>query len=128
MSVRWDAGDWRGVLGFLLFLVIIFIPGLWAVHKTTGRPYRDMVLLLLGALVLIGLMFPAVVFFNGELNSPDPTTRKLTKYGFRYGLVAIGVLVWWGFNRLAQARRQQDESLLAADPNDLPEPPPSEGQ
>jgi hypothetical protein len=107
MSAGLDAGVWRAVFAFILFLVVVLVPGLWGVHKTTGRPYREMLLLLTAALVLIGLMVPAVVFFDGAVNSPDPGTRNLAKVVFRWGFLAIAMLVWWCFNRLARVRRRR---------------------
>jgi hypothetical protein len=104
-----DAGVWRAILAFLLFLVIVLVPGLWGVHKTTGRPYREMLLLLSAALVLIGLMVPAIVFFDGAVNSPDSSTRNLAKLVFRWGFLAVAILVWWGFNRFARVRLRQRE-------------------
>jgi hypothetical protein len=109
MPVGLDAGVRRAVLAFLLFLVVVLVPGLWGVHKTTGRPYREMLLLLSAALVLIGLMVPAIVFFDGVFNSPDRGTRNLAAFVFRWGFLAIAVLVWWGFNRLDRFRRRQSE-------------------
>jgi hypothetical protein len=109
---------------FVLFLVVIFTLVLWGVHKTTGRSYRDMVLLLLAGFVLIGVMMSAMVFFREPLDSPDRGTRQLTSFVFRYGFLAIAGLVWWGFNRLERIRRQR-KSLREnrAFDNHPPEPP-----
>jgi hypothetical protein len=106
IAVGLDAGEWRAILAFLFFMVVVLGLGLWGVHKTSGRSYRDMVLLLLAGVVLIGLMVPAIVYFREPLDSPDPRTRQLTKFVFQWGFAAIAILVCWGFNRLVRARRR----------------------
>jgi len=110
MAARLDADVWRAVLAFLLFLVVVLVPGLWGVHKTTGRPYREMLSLLAGAVVLIGFMVLGFAVFSKWIFSPDPRTSHLADRLFAWVYLPIAAFIWWVFNRLAKRHRKQHTS------------------
>src|ERR1051326_9468148 len=61
----------------LLFFGFSLGIGLWRVHKTTGRPYRDMWSELGAAMVIIGFIALWFFLFRKSVFSPDPGTRHL---------------------------------------------------
>jgi uncharacterized protein YqgC (DUF456 family) len=75
--------------------------GLWFVHRTTGRPYRDMMAVLCGAIVLILLFVPIGILFKSY--GPASIQRWLLRraeYALSFG---AALLVWWAFNRWGSA-------------------------
>lgn len=96
--------DIPALLIFLGFLLIVGVPGLWYVKKTTGRSIRDMLALLGGAVILILLMMPAVVFFYQPANSQGRRTDRLAEDIVVMAYLPVALLVWWAFNKLAKRK------------------------
>jgi predicted MFS family arabinose efflux permease len=94
----WDRGELLAILFFLMLLGIVLLLGVWGVHKTSGRSYREMLLLLAAAMILIALTVPAVIFTETYLKSAGPDARRLANLAFRWGFLGIAILVWWVFN------------------------------
>ena len=94
------------VLGLL---VLVLIPGLWYVKKTTGRTVRDMLALLGGAITFLLLMAPPLMFFRNQIDSPDRSTRKLTQFILFAVYMPVAVVVTWAFNRLVKRRSNRDK-------------------
>jgi lysylphosphatidylglycerol synthetase-like protein (DUF2156 family) len=80
--------------------------GFWYVHKTTGRPIREMLALFAAAFVLVALMFPLVVYADEWLNSSDLAIHDLAKLVLTAVFLPIAFVVWRIFNRLAKPKRK----------------------
>jgi Na+(H+)/acetate symporter ActP len=91
----------------ILSSILVFgAAGLWFVRKTTGRPIREMLALLVGALVLISLMGISFAFLHGWMESPDSNARRNADFLMRWGMLPVAFVVWWIFNRLSKPKRQ----------------------
>jgi hypothetical protein len=87
-------------------LLIFGTAGLWYVRKTTGRPIREMLALLGGALALISLMGISFALLHGWMESPDLNARRNADFLMRWGMLPVAFMVWWIFNRLSKSRRK----------------------
>ena len=93
-----------------LFIVLGLVVGigalgLWAVHRSTGRPIREMLTLLAGAFALITLMLVAIIALHGWMDSPDFNARRNVNVLMRWGMLPVAWLIWWVFNRLSKPKR-----------------------
>jgi hypothetical protein len=68
--------------------------GHWAVHKSTGRPYREMLSLLAGAFALIGFLALGFFLFRKWVFAPDPRTRHLSDRLLSWAICLL--LLWFG--------------------------------
>src|SRR5258708_26498194 len=96
--------DVRAVAIFAGFLLVVCVPGLWYVKKTTGRSWRDMLAVLGAGVTLILLLGVGNVFFHDRLNSPDSHARRLAENIFVAVFAVAAVIISWVFNRLAKSR------------------------
>jgi uncharacterized metal-binding protein len=94
------------LLAILSGLLIFGTAGLWYIRKTTGRPIREMLALLAGAVVLIGLMGVSFAVLHGWMESPDLNARRNADFLMRWGMLPVAFVVWWVFNRLSKSRRK----------------------
>ena len=99
-----NAVDLRAVAIFAGFLLVVFVPGLWYVKKTTGRPWRDMLASLSAGFVLVLLFVPVAFLFQDPLHSPDRHTRGLAYNILSVLFGVLAVVIWWAFNMLAKRR------------------------
>jgi hypothetical protein len=76
-------------------LLVFGAAGLWFVRKTTGRPIREMLALLGGALVLISMMGISFAFLHGWMESPDSNARRNADFLMRWGMLPVAFVVWW---------------------------------
>jgi Na+(H+)/acetate symporter ActP len=98
-----------GMLIVLAFFLASGTVGLWYVRKTTGRPLREMLSLLVGAVVFILLMLPSFFIFHGWLESPDGGTRHTAARLLSLAYIPVALLVWWAFNKLAKPKRAKSQ-------------------
>jgi len=77
------------------------LVGLWYVRKTTGRPLREMLSLLGGAVVFILLMLPSIVIFRHTANSL-----------LALSYLPVALLVWWAFNKIAKPKLEKSHRRL----------------
>jgi hypothetical protein len=80
--------------------------GLWGVHRTSGRPIREMLALLGAAFVIIVFMFSLVLVLDEWTHSHDLAIRELTKTVFYLIALPFAFVVWRFFNRLSRPRRK----------------------
>jgi amino acid permease len=83
-------------------LVVVLVPGLCYVRKTTGRSLHDMLAVLGGAITLILLMMLPLIFFRDQIDSPNRSIRSLTEKILIAVYLPIAVVITWGFNKLAK--------------------------
>jgi nitrate reductase gamma subunit len=112
-----NAVDIRAVAIFAGFLLLVDVPGLWYVKKTTGRPWRDMLAVLGAGIALILLMVPPIILFSDRLNSPNRRARRLAENIFVAAFVVIAMIISWAFNKLAKHRssakkRERNNELI----------------
>ena len=98
--------DIQSLVVLLAFLAAAGAVGLWYVHRTTRRSYRDMLAVLAGAVVLIAFMMAGMIFFHDWLNSPDRHMRRMNErfFVFLY-MLPVAVLIWWALNRIGALKR-----------------------
>jgi hypothetical protein len=94
-----------------LFIVLSVVTavgalGLWGVHRTSGRPIREMVALLGAAFVIIAFMVPLVICFDEWLRSPDLAIREFAKTVLYLIILPIAFVVWRFFNKLSKPKCQ----------------------
>jgi hypothetical protein len=92
------------LLIFLGFLLVVGSVGLWYVKKTTGRPMRDLLVVLVAGFVLVILFTPIIV-----LESREPWRRHPSIVSYLV-FSALALLVWWAFNKLARRRSKRARS------------------
>lgn len=77
---------------------VVGAGGLWLVHRTTGRPYRDMVALLLGGVVLVIIALPVVLLFYSY--GPLPVAQQWLVHEVQtFIFLAFAILACWALNR-----------------------------
>jgi nitrate reductase gamma subunit len=102
-----NAVDLRAVAIFAGFLLVVLVPGLWYVNKTTGRSMRDMLAVLGAGVVFILLMMPAIILFHDRLNSPNRRARRLADDVFVAAYTLVAIVLSWAFNKLAKQRTRK---------------------
>jgi protein-S-isoprenylcysteine O-methyltransferase Ste14 len=111
MFESFSAVDIRDAAILTGFLLVVFVPGLWYVKKTTGRPRRDMLAVLGAGIVLILFLIPAVVLFHHQLKSPDRHARRLAENIFMVVFAVVAIVISWAFNNLAKQRSSRKKHV-----------------
>ncbi len=105
---------------FIVFGIVVLFGalGLWGVHRSTGRPIREMLALLAAAFVAIGFMGPLVLFFDEWLKSDDLAIREVAKTVLYCVFLPIVFAIWWVFNRLSKHNRKVDSHRRTRHPHE----------
>jgi hypothetical protein len=85
---------------FLGCLLAVLVLGCWYIAKTTGRPLRDMLAVLAGGIAIVSVTVPlAILDYTPGQRHSSPMNYLI--------FVAITLLVWWSFNKLARGRSKR---------------------
>ncbi len=108
-SINWDA-----LAITLAFCSLVVAVIAWFARKA-GRPVRDVLALVATALVLILVLMPIVVAFDGDFASPE------VKWFFHQmeflAVTLIAYLLWWAGNKFSHRARARSARKSSTHPN-----------